>query len=84
VDNLLHDEIDYIEELRDEAEAVVDRVRERLVEIAANASSFEEVLQEANVLVANELAEITTRAVQSGFEFAEKKLEKAGRKAGGE
>ena len=67
MDNLLHDEIDTIEEMRDEAETVVDKVRSRLVEIAAGAESFEEVLQQVNVLVGAELADITTRAVGSAM-----------------
>ena len=78
---LLHDEIDQHESLRDEAAACVETVKGQIGEIAAGCSDFKSILTEAAARLGNELADVTTKAVQIGLRHAKRRSERLNAKA---
>jgi len=74
--NLLHDEIDAEEDLREEATAVVASTRAAVEDIARGAESFDEILDEIAIRVEARLAEITTKAARGGLAAGRKRVQR--------
>jgi len=69
--NALHDEVDLREDLQERAIKLVgDTVRDNFDKVLTQTGNFEEMFGVFIALVANELADLTTEAVQRGGEAA--------------
>lgn len=78
--DLLHDEIDEVEDQREEATAALERVRAQMPAIAKGAADFREVLEEAALRYENELADLTTAAARAGMKSAVNRAAKAAKR----
>ena len=66
----LHNEIDEIEDLQDDAHKIIADVKKKLTNIAKGCDTFEELLDNIVIIVANNITEITTRAALVGIRHA--------------
>ena len=71
--NLLHDEIDELEDLRELARESVQSVREKLIASISSEDDLESIFSDAATLVGNELGDLTTSAVHMGADFARRR-----------
>ena len=79
LEDLLHDEVDALEELRDKANRIVmDTVKEHLDDLLTKTTSSRELLTALSILVENKLATLTTEAVNEGARLAEKRAKELG------
>jgi division protein CdvB (Snf7/Vps24/ESCRT-III family) len=70
---VLHDEIDELESLREEAKKIVEKVRVDLTNSLQHVDHLSTLFDDATVLVGNALADITTNAVQKFGAFAKER-----------
>jgi len=74
--DILHDEKDALQIIREKWGVALEDVRRDMVTIIRNAEDPRDVFVEANVLAADALAEMTTEAAKIGLEYGEKKAKK--------
>lgn len=74
--DLLHDEKDALQHIREKWGEDVERVREEMADIIRSAADPRDVFVEANVLAADVLAERTTEAARLGYDFGVRKVRK--------
>ncbi len=76
--DLLHDQKDALQVIREKWQHNVEAVRQEMVAIIRDAEDPRDVFVEANVLAADALASVTTEAAMSGYEFGKRKVAKGG------
>jgi division protein CdvB (Snf7/Vps24/ESCRT-III family) len=72
----LHDEIDEQEALAEEARGVVDEAKAHLLDLVDDLQDTEAALAAVAVLVEDGLADVTKRAVRSGYEAAKRRAQR--------
>jgi hypothetical protein len=73
---ILHDEIDDHESLRDEAAACVESVKAAIDDHANGSTDFHQILTGCAAALADELDEVTTKAVRTGLAHAKRRAQK--------
>lgn len=72
--DILHDEKDELQDIREQWQSDVERVRQDMIRIIREADDPRNIFVEANVLAADALASRTTEAAQLGYKFGERKV----------
>ena len=81
--DLLHDEVDIIEELMDESKAVVEEIVKDQIETALlETGDVTEAFRLITSRLEEQLIDTTTRAFRVGAQFAEKRVSQKGTKDG--
>jgi hypothetical protein len=69
----LHDETDALELIQQEWKTKLEEIKSSVLKIAKKSESFEGVMEEINILAADALADLTTKAIKSGVQFGAKR-----------
>lgn len=77
--NALHDQIDFEEDLRERARVIVDAMRPEITSLVKETGDTRKAMEMIAAIVADELTELTTEAVQTSARFAEGLSKKARR-----
>lgn len=77
--DVLHDETDELELIQAEWHEKLEDIKSKILKIAKKSESFEDVMEEINILAADSLATLTTKAVETGVKFGKIRGEFKGR-----
>ena len=76
--DLLHDEVDIIEDLMDESKEIVEGVIKKQIEKALiDTGDVTDAMSQVAMAVEEELTDLTTRAYQTGAGFIRRRMELA-------
>jgi galactose-1-phosphate uridylyltransferase len=67
--DILHDELDALEKIQEDWHKQLDQIKKSVLQIAKKSKSFDDTLEEINILAADALADLTTRAISVGVSF---------------
>ena len=82
--DLLHDEKDALQVVRERWQQNMEAVRKEMIRISQTAEDPRDIFVEANVLAADALASVTTEAAQLGYEYGKRKVAKGGELGAGQ
>ena len=82
--DILHDEKDELQDIRENWQSDVERVRQEMIRIIRESDDPRDIFVAANVFAADALASRTTKAAQLGYKFGERKVKETDIGAQGE